>query len=59
MYENIWDRLSLLFQIKLYKDRVEAFESGEKYIRNIGMPGILRMNQFCLTIIDRLSKMKQ
>ena len=33
MYENVWDRQSLLFQIKLLKDRVEAFESGEKYIR--------------------------
>ena len=26
MYENVWDRQSLLFQIKLLKDRVEAFE---------------------------------
>ena len=33
MYEDVWDRQSLLFKIKLLTDRVEAFESGEKYRR--------------------------
>ena len=33
MYEEIIDRSELLFRIKLLKDRVDAFESGEKYLR--------------------------
>ena len=32
MNENVWERQELLFKIKLLKDRVEAFESGEKYV---------------------------
>lgn len=33
MYEDTLDRSDLLFRLKLYKDKVAAFESGEKYIR--------------------------
>jgi hypothetical protein len=33
MYEDALDRSDLLFKLKLYKDKVAAFESGEKYIR--------------------------
>lgn len=33
MYEDTLDRSDLLFKLKLYKDKVAAFESGEKYIR--------------------------
>ena len=33
MYDGVWDRQELLFKIKLLKDRVDAFESGEKYVR--------------------------
>ena len=33
MYEEIIDRSELLFRMKLLKDRVDAFESGEKYLR--------------------------
>ena len=49
MYENVWDRQSLLFQIKLLKDRVEAFESGEKYIRMEKLHKIAREGDFRTT----------
>jgi hypothetical protein len=54
MYENVWDRQSLLFQIKLLKDRVEAFESGEKYIRMEKLHQIAREGDF--RTIQRLKK---
>ena len=33
MFDEILDRSELLFRMKLLKDRVDAFESGEKYLR--------------------------
>ena len=33
MYEDTLDRSDLLFKLKLLKDKVAAFETGEKYIR--------------------------
>ena len=33
MFNDDITRADLLFQIRLLKDKVEAFESGEKYIR--------------------------
>ena len=54
MYENVWDRQSLLFQIKLLKDRVEAFESGEKYIHMEKLHKIAREGDF--RTIQRLKK---
>ena len=33
MFEEIIDRSELLFRMKLMKDKIDAFESGEKYLR--------------------------
>ena len=33
MYEDVWSRQELLFHIKILKDRVKAFETGEQYVR--------------------------
>ena len=38
MYEDVWDRQELLFKIKILRDRVEAFESGDQYIRMKKLP---------------------
>lgn len=32
MFESVYDRQSLLFEIKLLRDRVDAFESGKQYV---------------------------
>lgn len=54
MYEDVWDRQSLLFKIKLLTDRVEAFESGEKYVRMKRLHEIAREGDF--RTIQRLKK---
>lgn len=54
MYEDVWDRQSLLFKIKLLTDRVEAFESGEKYVRMQKLHEIARAGD--LRTIRRLEK---
>ena len=32
-YDEVWIRQSMQFEIKLLRDRVSAFESGEKYVQ--------------------------
>jgi len=32
-YDTIWNESDLLLRNKLLQDRVDAFESGEKYVR--------------------------
>lgn len=54
MYDDVWDRQELLFKIKLLKDRVEAFESGEKYVRMEALHKIARQGDF--RTINRLKK---
>lgn len=54
MNEDVWDRQSLLFKIKLLTDRVEAFESGEKYLRMKELHRIAREGDF--RTIQRLKK---
>lgn len=54
MYENVWDRQELLFKIKLLNDRVEAFESGEKYVQMTELHRIAREGDF--RTISRLKK---
>jgi hypothetical protein len=39
MYAEAWNRQELLFKIKLLEDRVDAFESGEKYVHIENDPG--------------------
>ncbi len=46
MYENVWDQQELLFKIKLLKDRVEAFENGDQYVRMKKMHQIARKADF-------------
>ena len=46
MHENVWDRQELLFRIKLLKDRVEAFENGDQYVRMKKMHQIAREGDF-------------
>ena len=46
MHENVWDRQELLFKIKLLKDRVEAFENGDQYVRMKKMHQIAREGDF-------------
>ena len=46
MNENVWERQELLFKIKLLKDRVEAFESGEKYVQMEKLHKIARAGDF-------------
>lgn len=46
MHENVWDRQELLFKIKLLSDRVEAFESGEQYVRMTELHRIARESDF-------------
>ena len=54
MYESVWDRQELLFQIKLLKDRVEAFETGNKYVQMKELHRIAREGDF--RTIRRLRK---
>lgn len=54
MYEDVWNRQELLFTIKLLKDRVEAFESGEKYVRMEKLHKAARAGDF--RTIQRLKK---
>jgi hypothetical protein len=54
MYGEVWDRQELLFKIKLLKDRVDAFESGEKYTRMEKLHKIAREGDF--RTIERLKK---
>jgi len=46
MYEDVWDRQELLFKIKILKDRVDAFESGEQYVRMKKLHQIARAGDF-------------
>ena len=46
MYENVWERQELLFKIKLLKDRVEAFENGDQYVRMKKLHQIAREGDF-------------
>ena len=46
MNENVWERQELLFKIKLPKDRVEAFESGEKYVQMEKLHKVARAGDF-------------
>ena len=46
MYEDVWDRQELLFKIKIFKDRVDAFESGEQYMRMKKLHQIARAGDF-------------
>ena len=46
MNENVWERQELLFKIKLLKDRVEAFESGEKYVQMEKLHKVARAGDF-------------
>ena len=46
MNENVWERQELLFKIKLLKDRVEAFESGEKYVQMERLHKVARAGDF-------------
>ena len=46
MYETVLDRQDLLFKIKILKDRVEAFESGEIYVRMEKLHQIARAGDF-------------
>ena len=46
MYEDVWDRQELLFKIKILRDRVEAFESGDQYIRMKKLHQIARAGDF-------------
>ena len=54
MYDEVWERQGLLFKIKLLEDRVEAFESGEKYVRMEKLHNIAREGDF--RTIQRLKK---
>lgn len=54
MYEDALDRSDLLFKIKLYKDKIAAFESGEKYIRM--QEEYRRVHEADLRYIRRLEK---
>lgn len=54
MYEDVWNRQELLFKIKLLSDRVEDFESGEKYVRMQRLHEIARKGDF--RTINRLKK---
>ena len=54
MHDDVWDRQELLFKIKLLKDRVEAFESGEKFVRMEALHKIAREGDF--RTINRLKK---
>ena len=46
MVESVWDRQELLFNLKILKDRVEAFESGEKYVQMQELHRIARAGDF-------------
>ena len=54
MYGDVWDRQGLLFKIKLLTERVEAFESGEKFLRMEKLHKIAREGDF--RTIERLKK---
>lgn len=54
MYEDVWERQELLFKIKILKDRVDAFESGEQYVRTEKLHQIARAGD--LRTIKRLRK---
>lgn len=54
MYEAVWNRQELLFRIKLLEDRVEAFESGEKYVQMEKLHSAARQGDF--RTIKRLKK---
>lgn len=46
MYEDVWSRQELLFHIKILKDRVKAFETGEQYVRMEKLHRIAREGDF-------------
>ena len=46
MFESVWNRQDLLFNLKILKDRVEAFESGEKYVQMQELHRIARAGDF-------------
>ena len=46
MYEDVWGRQELLFKIKQLSDRVEAFETGEKYVRMGKLHKLARESDF-------------
>ena len=46
MFESVWDRQELLFNLKILKDRVEAFESGQKYVQMQELHRIARAGDF-------------
>lgn len=54
MYDAVWDKQELLFIIKHLKDRLAAFESGEKYVRMEKQHRIARDGDF--RTIERLKK---
>lgn len=54
MYDAVWDRQTLLFEIKILKDRLNAFETGEKYVRMEKLHKAAREGDF--RTIQRLKK---
>ena len=54
MYGTAFDRQTLLFEIKILKDRVHAFETGEKYVRMEKLHKAAREGDF--RTIERLRK---
>ena len=54
MFDEIWDRSELLFRLKLLKDKVDAFESGKKYVQML--EDFHRVREADLRYIKRLEK---
>lgn len=45
-YDEVFDRQTLLFEIKLLRDQVSAFESGEKYVQMEKLHKVAREGDF-------------